>query len=250
MAQKQANNQKSSMTPIIIFLVAAVAIVVAVAVAMTVSLFSIPEETQPSTTATETQAPNPEMETIKGEINSMKASDFSESADKTEYVKITVAGHGDIILRLRSDYAPITVENFQKLVGQKFYDGLTFHRVMKNFMIQGGDPDGTGSSPDKIKGEFSANGVKNDLRHIDGVISMARGSYDMDSASCQFFICNSSSSSVSNLDGSYAAFGYVVAGLDVVDSISDIEVKANSRGEMSVPVDTVTIEKICFVKKN
>ena len=190
-----------------------------------------------------------DMAEIKAEIDSMKVEDFTETNKKTEYVKITVKDHGDIIVRLRSDIAPITVKNFQKLVGDKFYDGRTFHRIYKGFMIQGGDPkgDGTGGSGTTIKGEFEENGVKNDLSHVTGVISMARRSSPMDSATSQFFICNADASG--SLDGSYAGFGYVVAGLDTVMSVSDVEVTANSGGEMSKPVGTVTITSIRFVEK-
>ena len=191
-----------------------------------------------------------DMTAIQAEIDSMKVEDFKETDKKTEYVKITVKDHGDIIIRLRPDIAPITVKNFQKLVGEKFYDGLTFHRIYKGFMIQGGDPkgDGTGGSGTTIKGEFEINGVTNDLSHITGVISMARRSTPNDSATSQFFICNADASR--SLDGSYAAFGYVVAGLDTVMSISDVEVTANSGGEMSKPVGTVTIVSVRFVEKN
>ncbi len=139
------------------------------------------------------------------------------------YAKICVSGYGDIILLLDATSAPITVTNFIKLVEADFYDGLTFHRIMSDFMIQGGDPnaDGTGSSSEKIKGEFSSNGWSNDILHKNGVISMARGN-SKDSASCQFFICNASNENVSkSLDGSYAAFGYVIAGLPIVHKITE-----------------------------
>ena len=124
-----------------------------------------------------------------------------------------------IELELYADVAPETVKNFEKLVSEGFYDGLTFHRVIKDFMVQGGDPkaDGTGNSANTIKGEFSANGHPNDISHKYGVISMAR-SNEMDSASCQFFICNADASS--SLDGSYAAFGYVVEGMSVIDELT------------------------------
>ena len=115
--------------------------------------------------------------------------------------------------------APITVANFLKLANEGFYNGLTFHRILNNFMIQGGDPkaNGTGGSDETIKGEFTANGVENDISHLRGVISMARNGYSMNSASSQFFICNADAP---HLDGQYAAFGYVLAGLSVVDSIT------------------------------
>ena len=139
------------------------------------------------------------------------------------YVAMAVKNHGVIVLKLDAINAPITTANFVKLVREGFYDGLTFHRVIDNFMIQGGDPnaDGTGGSPNKIIGEFSNNGIMNTIAHERGVISMARSSASMDSASSQFFICNATNYSVSGLDGSYAAFGHVIEGMDIVDSITD-----------------------------
>ena len=124
-------------------------------------------------------------------------------------------------IELYPDKAPITVANFEKLVKEGFYNGLTFHRVIPDFMIQGGDPEGTGmgGSKDKIKGEFASNGVKNDLKHTRGVISMAR-SMMKDSASSQFFIMHQDAP---HLDGDYAAFGKVVEGLDVIDEIAGVE---------------------------
>ena len=189
-----------------------------------------------------------DMNAINAEIDSMRVEDFTEATETTEYVKFSVKNYGDFIVRLRKDIAPITVTNFQKLVSQKFYDGLTFHRIMKGFMIQGGDPkgDGTGGSSETIKGEFSQNGVRNELSHVMGVISMARRSYPMDSASSQFFICNADASR--SLDGSYAGFGYVVAGLEVILMVSDVEVSSNG-SENSKPAEPVIIEKVCFVEK-
>lgn len=189
------------------------------------------------------------MAEVRAEIDSRETADFTETSEKTEYVKITVKDHGDIIIRLRADVAPITVANFQNLVSEDFYANVPFHRIYKNFMIQGGDPDGDGiSDPNTvgIKGEFSANGVTNNLKHIRGVISMARTTLP-DSAYSQFFICDADSTF---LDGSYAAFGYVVAGLETVDSIASVEVQPNRVGELSDPVEDVIIEKACFVNPN
>ena len=134
-------------------------------------------------------------------------------------VLMNIKDYGEIKLELDADIAPITVNNFIKLVNEKFYDGLTFHRVIDGFMIQGGDPDGdgTGGSKETIKGEFSSNGVTNNLSHERGVISMAR-SNDMDSASSQFFIMHKDNI---NLDGKYAAFGKVTSGIEVVDKVVD-----------------------------
>lgn len=123
-------------------------------------------------------------------------------------------------IELYPEVAPITVANFEKLVKEGFYDGLTFHRVIPGFMIQGGDPEGTGmgGSKDKIKGEFASNGVKNDLKHTRGVISMAR-SMMKDSASSQFFIMHADAP---HLDGDYAAFGKVIEGIEAVDEIAAV----------------------------
>ena len=153
--------------------------------------------------------------------SSSSLSAFAEDTDEGKsvyYVGMDISGYGIIIVELDGNAAPKTVENFVKLVREDFYDGLTFHRVMENFMIQGGDPkgDGTGGSKDKIPGEFSLNGWYNPISHERGVISMAR-SNAYDSASSQFFICNANSYF---LDGSYAAFGRVVEGMDVVDAIT------------------------------
>lgn len=135
------------------------------------------------------------------------------------YAEISVKDYGKIELELDADTAPITVTNFVGLVNDKFYDGLTFHRIMEGFMIQGGDPkhNGTGGSEKTIKGEFNYNGVLNMISHKRGVISMARNSSSMDSASSQFFIVQEDSTF---LDGQYAAFGYVTEGMDVVDKIA------------------------------
>jgi len=142
-----------------------------------------------------------------------------------------------IELELYEDIAPITVNNFVKLVKQGFYDGLTFHRIIPGFMIQGGDPlgNGMGGSDETIKGEFARNGIKNDLKHTRGVISMARA-MDPDSASSQFFIMHEDAP---HLDGSYAAFGKVVNGLDVVDEIAAVETDYSDK-----PVTPVVIKRI------
>ena len=137
-----------------------------------------------------------------------------------KYVEMSIKDYGKMVILLDATTAPITVANFISLVEDGFYDGLTFHRIIKDFMIQGGDPDGngTGGSDKEIKGEFSSNGHENDISHKYGVISMAR-SEDPDSASSQFFICNADAAE--SLDGSYAAFGYVVEGLRVVDKVTE-----------------------------
>ena len=135
----------------------------------------------------------------------------------THDVVIEVENYGTINAVLYGETAPITVANFAKLAGEGFYDGLTFHRIISGFMIQGGDPkgNGTGGSSENIKGEFTANGVNNPIPHKRGVLSMARSSAP-DSASSQFFIMHAAAP---HLDGSYAAFGCVTDGIDVVDAI-------------------------------
>lgn len=145
------------------------------------------------------------------------------SAEETDYVQIEIENKAYIVVELYPDTAPITVANFKKLVREDFYNGTIFHRVIKGFMIQGGDPEGTGlgGSKEKIKGEFSSNGVKNDLKHTRGVISMAR-TQDPNSASSQFFIMHAAAP---HLDGDYAAFGKVVAGLETVDAIANLAVQ-------------------------
>ena len=141
--------------------------------------------------------------------------DFSKSVTAV----ISVENYGDISIELDHSAAPITVENFVDLAGDGFYDGLTFHRIIKDFMMQGGDPkgNGTGGSDNTIKGEFSANGVDNKLSHTRGAVSMARAN-DFNSASSQFFIVHEDSLF---LDGQYAVFGYVSEGMDIVDAICE-----------------------------
>lgn len=157
---------------------------------------------------------------------------------------IDVKDYGKITIELKPEIAPITVENFKKLVSEHFYDGLTFHRIMEGFMIQGGDPlgNGTGGSDETIKGEFSQNGFENKLSHTRGVISMARSS-DPDSASSQFFIVHQDSTF---LDGQYAAFGVVTDGMDVVDKIAEDAKPTDSNGTITASeqpvINSITLE--------
>lgn len=175
----------------------------------------------------------------KGEIDGMK---YEETTEVTNYVKIVTNNDEVIIMELYPDIAPITVKNFQKLVSEKFYDNLIFHRVIKDFMIQGGDPTGTGmhGSKENIKGEFKKNGVENKLSHTTGVVSMAR-SEDMNSASSQFFICVADDTF---LDGSYAAFGKVIAGLDNAINISKVKTDANDKPTTNQKMSTVRFVNI------
>lgn len=160
-------------------------------------------------------------------------------------VEIVVKDFGSIIVELDADVAPITVTNFMKLVEEGFYDGLTFHRVISGFMIQGGDPDGngTGGSGTSITGEFSMNTIKNDISHTRGVISMAR-SANMNSASSQFFIMHQDAT---QLDGQYAAFGHVTEGMEIVDQICELTKVQDYNGTVD-PVDQPIIEKITIIE--
>ena len=170
--------------------------------------------------------------------------------DDTDYSKpvfaeITVEDYGTITVKLNYANAPITVKNFVKLSKTGFYDGLTFHRIMEGFMMQGGDPEGTGfgGSDETIKGEFSYNGVHNPLSHTRGAISMAR-SDDMNSASSQFFIVHEDSEF---LDGQYACFGYVTEGIEVVDAICEDSQPTDRNGTIPAENQPV-IEKIVITQ--
>lgn len=157
--------------------------------------------------------------------------------EKNDRVTITLENGKEIKLELFKEVAPITVENFLNLVDEKFYDGLIFHRVIEGFMIQGGDPTGTGmgGSTKKIKGEFKINGVDNPLNHTRGVISMAR-SYDNNSASSQFFIMHRDAP---HLDGAYAAFGAVISGIENVDEIAKTKTDYNDRPIKEQKIKTI-----------
>lgn len=158
-------------------------------------------------------------ETTAEETTDASSEEDTELLTGLHHVTIDVKDYGTISLELDADTAPISVTNFVNLAKDGFYDGLTFHRIISGFMIQGGDPkgNGTGGSDQTIKGEFSENGVENDISHVRGTISMARAN-DPDSASSQFFIVHEDSTF---LDGQYAAFGHVTDGMDVVDAICE-----------------------------
>lgn len=170
--------------------------------------------------------------------------DTSKELTGTHHAEIEVKDYGTIDVELDADTAPITVTNFVKLAQEGFYDGLTFHRIMDGFMIQGGDPngDGTGGSEENIKGEFSNNGVDNDISHTRGTISMARAS-DPDSASSQFFIVQADSTF---LDGDYAGFGHVTEGMDIVDKICEDTKPTDNNGTITSDQQPV-IEKITII---
>lgn len=158
----------------------------------------------------------------------------------TNFVQIELTDGRIIKMQLYPDIAPVTVRNFQKLVSEGFYDGLIFHRVINGFMIQCGDPTGTGTggSDETIVGEFAANGFKNDLSHKRGVLSMGRKSNSNNSASSHFFICQAD---CTRLDGSYAAFGEVLEGMDIVDAIAAVKTDSNDK-----PLEDITVKAITF----
>ena len=168
------------------------------------------------------------------------------SVTGTHYVQIDVQDVGTITAELYADVAPITVANFLELVDSGFYDGLTFHRIISGFMVQGGDPlgNGYGGSPDKIKGEFASNGFENPLKHTRGVLSMAR-SGDPNSASSQFFIIHRDSP---HLDGDYAAFGQVISGIEVVDALCKNTPVQDYNGTVA-PADQPVITAIRRIEK-
>ena len=190
----------------------------------------------------------------KNDTPTLKDIDFSEattiekvktSDSATDYVLIDVKDYGKILVRLFPDVAPKTVENFKKLVSDKFFDGLIFHRVIEDFMIQGGGytPDMKEKDAKAIKGEFTANGFTNNLVHLRGVISMAR-TPDPDSASSQFFIVHKTSP---HLDNQYAAFGYTVYGMDVVDEIASVGTDGNDQPRKDIIISSIRFADVSDV---
>ncbi|MDY6071938.1 MAG: peptidylprolyl isomerase [Bacilli bacterium] len=172
---------------------------------------------------------------------------YIESEEATNYIKIDVNNYGIMIAELYPKVAPITVENIKELIKEKFYDGIIFHRVIKDFMIQTGDPTGTGigGSEKEIKGEFEINGIKNNISHTRGVLSMARRGSNpetedtMNSASSQFFIVHQDSNF---LDGSYASFGKLLNGYDILDKIATTSTDQNDK-----PLNDIKMNSIRFV---
>ena len=204
-----------------------------------ISIITILSMRNKKTNVTETTSKNKE-EIISKEENEKEEENSMYSKGK-HHAEIKVKNYGIIKLELDADTAPITVENFAKLVNEGFYDGLTFHRIIDGFMIQGGDPlgNGTGGSSENIKGEFKANGVTNNIAHVRGVISMARAN-PYNSASSQFFIVHEDSTF---LDGQYAAFGKVTEGIEIVDRICNDTKVEDSNGTVLKPNQPI-IEKI------
>jgi peptidyl-prolyl cis-trans isomerase B (cyclophilin B) len=223
--------------------------VILLAVVFTITFCALNDKDGSGSTGTVTGGIYKDDDTTVGKGACSYLTTRSTEGHTLKYVKMRVKDHGSIVLLLDATTAPVTVENFINLVNKGFYNGLTFHRIMENFMIQGGDPNanGTGGQLDEngeeinIKGEFDNNGHVNDIAHKRGVISMARNGYDMNSASSQFFICHKSEK-CANLNGDYASFGYVVYGIEVVDSVAAVETNSKDK-----PLTDVVIESIRFV---
>ncbi len=173
-------------------------------------------------------------------VQELEGQKYQITNKETNNVILELTDERKILLELYPDVAPITVKNFKKLVKEDFYDNIIFHRVVKDFVIQAGDGTSSGKKAQTIKGEFESNGVKNNLKHERGVLSMARTNVDKNSASSQFFIMLEENA---NLDGDYAAFGRVLKGLDTVDSIGKVMVDKSDK-----PLKDITIKRMEFVK--
>lgn len=221
---KESNNQKK--------IVVTCGIVVAICVFIVGAWLMFFSGNDSKTTASDKKATN---ETAKdeGAKTNTDSSDTTLEPALTYYANIEIQDYGTITVKLDQKSAPITVANFVSLSESGFYNGLTFHRIIADFMMQGGDPNGngTGGSDEKIVGEFSVNGYDNNLSHTRGAISMAR-SNDYNSASSQFFIVHQDSTF---LDGQYAVFGYVTEGMDVVDAVCEEAIPIDNNG--TIPSD-------------
>ena len=215
-----------------------ISVLVVILIILAISVYFI---TKKGTNSNEKQNVQENAQAEQKEENKEEKSMYSSGK---HHAQIVIKNYGTISLELDADMAPITVENFANLVNEGFYDGLTFHRIISGFMIQGGDPEGNGlgGSDKEIKGEFSANGVKNTISHTRGVISMARAqSYN--SASSQFFIIHKDAP---YLDGSYAAFGHVTEGIEIVDKICEDTKVEDSNGTV-LKENQPVIEKIVMI---
>ena len=192
------------------------------------------------------------MTEVRKEIDSMKVEEFVASEQQSDYVLIDVKDYGKIVVVLRRDIAPKTVANFKKLVAEDFYTGTVFHRVMEDFMVQAGgfepkDGKHVQKKADTIKGEFTFNGFTNNLTHVRGVLAMARVGGMNDSASSQFYIVHETNYSTMSLNYDYATFGYVLAGMDVVDAIATCKVD-NTNPDSPKPVVDIIINSVSFVE--
>ena len=228
---KKQISEKTGLPPIIIGTIVffAAIILLLIIVALT-SDGGDKKETFDSTASTVSTQSEP------SEISAVSQESVETNLDMTKdyYADIDIKDYGKITFKMYPDIAPITVDNFVNLANSGFYNGLTFHRIIKDFMMQGGDPEGNGNggSGKEIIGEFTNNGHENNLSHKRGTVSMARGSYSMDSASSQFFIVHKDYPS---LDGNYAAFGSVTEGMDIVDKICNDAKPTDNNG--TIPAD-------------
>lgn len=215
-----------------------ISVLVVILIILAISVYFI---TKKGENSNEKQNVQEDAQTEQKEENKEEKSMYSSGK---HHAQIVIKNYGTISLELDADMAPITVENFANLVNDGFYDGLTFHRIISGFMIQGGDPEGNGlgGSNKEIKGEFSANGVKNTISHTRGVISMARAQR-YNSASSQFFIMHEDAP---YLDGSYAAFGHVTEGIEIVDKICEDTKVEDSNGTV-LKENQPVIEKIVMI---
>ncbi len=234
--KNDAPEKKTDVTSIIL-----IALIIAIVVALiaAIFIFAVPNSSNQDNAGSQTSA-----------AAQTDNTDTQLDENLVYTANIKIQSFGTIKVDLDQEAAPITVENFVSLARSGFYDGLTFHRIIEGFMMQGGDPkgDGTGGSDKEIKGEFSANGVNNPLSHTRGAISMARNSVNMDSASSQFFIVQTDDHTAS-LDGQYAAFGYVTEGMDIVDKICTEAEPIDDNGTIPAEAQPV-IESITITERN
>ena len=200
--------------------------------------------TDVSTTANETE--NSKLNSTVSRADGVATIDnWVTEVTATHYATISIENYGDIIVALDGNTAPITVNNFVKLAEGGFYNGLTFHRIIKGFMMQGGDPlgNGTGGSSEKIQGEFAKNGYYNNISHVRGAISMARGT-PYDSGRSQFFIVHKDST---YLNEQYAAFGFVIDGMEVVDAVCEAARPIDRNG--TIPAENQPVIKSITITK-
>lgn len=234
--KKQQGNKKKQ--AIILSVIALVVFLVVLGVAVADAVSNSSQAT--GNTTTESAVETTDASSATAEESTQAA---VTEVEATAYADIDIADYGKITIALDANSAPETVENFISLAESGFYNGLTFHRIMAGFMMQGGDPngDGTGGSEQTITGEFAQNGIDNPLSHTRGAVSMAR-SNDMNSASSQFFIVHEDSTF---LDGAYAAFGYVTEGMDVVDAVCTAAQPVDNNGtipaEQQPVITSITI---------
>ncbi len=255
-SKKEIENEKQRKRTIIICSIGAALVAVIIVVLIIVLILqngSTKNENSSQTssfpTSTSSTSENQDQSVVSTADSSKPDTDISDVIDLTKryYADINVKNYGKITVELNYDAAPLTVKNFVSLAQAKFYNGLTFHRIMNGFMMQGGDPlgNGTGGSEENLYGEFAANGYEgNTLSHTKGAISMARRSDNMNSASSQFFIVQGDNVT-SSLDGMYACFGYVTEGLEIVDKICQDAKPTDNNGTIPTDqqpvIETITI---------